>query len=85
MIEDTAATPLPESTDSRKLMADAYTRVQLAKELRVSERTLERWCSQGIGPPRRRMGRRVIYLHNEVLAWRNSLGPNWQRSPKVAV
>ncbi|WP_241489495.1 helix-turn-helix domain-containing protein [Leucobacter celer] len=42
---------------------------QVAELLQVSPRTIEEWRQTNSGPPFRRVGRHVRYLHSEVLAW----------------
>ncbi len=37
--------------------------------LGVSERTLERWRTEGIGPCHHRFGRKVMYARSDVLGW----------------
>lgn len=37
--------------------------------LRISERTLERWRVEGVGPRFRRFGRRVIYSKLDLENW----------------
>jgi excisionase family DNA binding protein len=45
------------------------TQQQLADELRVSLRTLERWRQQGTGPAFIRVGRSPRYRRADVDAW----------------
>ena len=42
---------------------------QLAKELGISERTLARWHTMRVGPPRVTIGRRPLYKRSSVAAW----------------
>ena len=42
---------------------------QAAKFLQLSPRTLEKWRSEGVGPPVVRMGRRVVYARRDVVRW----------------
>ena len=59
------------STSSRpaSLLAQMYTRQQLAKELGFTCDTLCRWEARQIGPPCTRIGRRVLYRRDAVEAW----------------
>ena len=41
----------------------------LSGELRISPRTLDRWHRLGEGPPRCKVGRRVLYRRSSVAAW----------------
>ncbi len=42
---------------------------ELAKDLDRCSRTLDRWASLGIGPPRTIIGRRVLYRRAAVQEW----------------
>lgn len=42
---------------------------QVAHILRLSERTLERYRTEGGGPPFLKFGKRVLYDQDAVLAW----------------
>jgi predicted DNA-binding transcriptional regulator AlpA len=46
--------------------------VELASELGVCVKTLERWRTLGQGPPVTKIGRRVYYRRSSVAAWLNS-------------
>ena len=48
------------------------TQAQLAEVLRISERSLARMRSDGIGPIFRKAGRRVLYKMEDVEVWLNS-------------
>ena len=50
---------------------------QAAEFLGISERTLSRLQAEGIGPPRVKIGRRVVYLLDSLLLWLKSqeIGP----------
>ena len=50
------------------------TQQQLADELQVSVRTLERWRQEGTGPAFIRVGRALRYRRADIDAW-----PNQQR------
>ncbi len=51
------------------LLADFLTPDQLADELEITRRTLERWHAQRIGPPRTLIGRRPYYNRQAVRQW----------------
>src|ERR1700726_1304547 len=51
------------------LLDDYLTREQLAAELDKCLRTLDRWHSMRIGPPRTMIGRVPMYRRNSVAAW----------------
>jgi hypothetical protein len=48
-----------------------FTESELAAELRVHVRTLRRWASLQLGPPRTRAAgkKSILYSRNSVLAW----------------
>jgi predicted DNA-binding transcriptional regulator AlpA len=51
-------------------LGDEYlTRPQLAIELGISERTIIRLESEGKGPPRTMIGRRIVYRRLAVQKW----------------
>lgn len=49
-----------------------FTRSGLARELKVSERTLSRWESRRVGPPKVKIGQTVLYPEAELPAWLES-------------
>lgn len=51
------------------LLADFLTQGEAAAELRVCERTLDRWRRLDEGPPITRLGRRILYRRSSVQAW----------------
>ena len=54
---------------SDSLLADYYTKGELAAEMNVSERTLDRWHNRRMGPLRTRLGSRILYKKTTVAAW----------------
>jgi hypothetical protein len=48
---------------------DFFSEQQLGVELNVTLRTLRRWQQLRIGPPRTRVGRRVLYRKTAVIQW----------------
>jgi excisionase family DNA binding protein len=48
---------------------EMLTAAELARELKVSRRTLARWRSEGTGPPFFRVGRSPRYRWGDVQAW----------------
>lgn len=42
---------------------------ETAEFLRLSEITLGRWRIEGVGPPYRKFGRRVVYDRADIIAW----------------
>ncbi|HIO01090.1 MAG TPA: DNA-binding protein [Alphaproteobacteria bacterium] len=46
-----------------------YTWHEAAQFLRVSQRTLARWYAEGIGPPRIKIGRQVLYKKESLIEW----------------
>lgn len=55
------------------LGAEYYTRQQLADELAMSVRTLDRWHAHREGPPRIAKGNLVLYSRAAVRDWLASL------------
>jgi hypothetical protein len=51
------------------LLLGFLTKEELAAELRRNPRTLDRWEVLGIGPPRTRVGRHVLYRRASVEKW----------------
>jgi hypothetical protein len=54
---------------SEPLLSEFLTKEELAAELRRNVRTLDRWDVLGIGPPRTRIGRKVLYRRASVEKW----------------
>ena len=52
-----------------ELLSDFLTRRKLAAELGLNPRTLDRWAVLGLGPPRTRVGRAVLYRRASVQKW----------------
>jgi hypothetical protein len=51
------------------ILDDYVSPSDLARELGVNPVTLARWHAARIGPPRMKMGRRVLYRGSSVAAW----------------
>ncbi|MBQ2262879.1 MAG: helix-turn-helix domain-containing protein [Loktanella sp.] len=45
------------------------TKVEAAALLRVSPRTLSRWQAEGMGPPRIKCGKQVLYDRANLIKW----------------
>jgi predicted DNA-binding transcriptional regulator AlpA len=50
-------------------LSDWISREDLAGQLLVTTDTLARWATKGSGPPRIRIGRRVLYRKSSVEKW----------------
>ena len=51
-------------------LLDSYlTKRDLAQQIGKTERTLDRWASLRIGPPRTLIGKSVFYQVDDVKAW----------------
>ena len=60
-------------SDSEALgLPSRLTREELAAFWRVSTRTIERWNGQGLCPQPVRIGGRVLYRRDDVLAWEHT-------------
>lgn len=51
------------------LLADFLTQDEAAAELKVCQRTLDRWRRLSEGPPITKLGRRILYRRSSVQAW----------------
>jgi predicted DNA-binding transcriptional regulator AlpA len=51
------------------LQEDYLERAELARQLGKSTRTLDRWHTLRIGPPRVVIGRMILYRRHSVLEW----------------
>ena len=51
------------------LLTDYMTRDELAQELRVTTRTLDKWAVLRKGPPKVQIGARCYYHRQDVLTW----------------
>ena len=58
-----------QTTESVSVLADYITEDQLSAELGVCSRTLRRWHVLGEGPPRRKIGNRILYRRQSVERW----------------
>jgi hypothetical protein len=56
-------------SDLEPILSEFLTKEELAVELRRNPRTLDRWAALGIGPPRTRVGRNVLYRRASVQRW----------------
>jgi hypothetical protein len=56
-------------SDSEPILSPFLTKGELAADLRRNPRTLDRWAALGIGPPRTRVGRHVLYRRASVQRW----------------
>jgi predicted DNA-binding transcriptional regulator AlpA len=64
---DLSARPVGQNDDA--LLAEYLTRAQLAAQLGVSERTIDRWHTCRTGPPRTVFGRQILYRRSSVRDW----------------
>jgi hypothetical protein len=51
------------------VLADFLTQDEAAAELKVCERTLDRWRRLDEGPPITKLGRRILYRRSSLQAW----------------
>ena len=56
-------------SSSEPILSEFLTKEELAAELRRNPRTLDRWDALGVGPPRTRVGRQVLYRRASVQKW----------------
>lgn len=64
------------------ILSDYFSRDELAKDLSVTTRTLERWHAQRKGPPVTFIGRKAYYRRDAVAKW---LLANEQEQPRAGV
>jgi len=57
------------NANRQDVLSDWINREDLAQQLSVTTDTLARWAAQGSGPPRIRIGRRVLYRRSSVEKW----------------
>jgi len=54
----------------KSLIGPEYLLIDEAADLiRTPKATLYAWRGQGIGPPARRVGKRLLYRRDELVAW----------------
>jgi predicted DNA-binding transcriptional regulator AlpA len=56
-------------SNSQPILSEFLTTEELAAELGVNKRTLDRWAVLGTGPPRTRIGRKIFYRRASVQKW----------------
>jgi hypothetical protein len=56
-------------SNSEPILSEFLTKEELAAELRRNPRTIDRWDTLGIGPPRTHLGRQVLYRRASVQKW----------------
>jgi hypothetical protein len=56
-----------DTTDN--LLDDFLTQNEAAAELKICERTLDRWRRLRDGPPITKLGRRILYRRSSLQAW----------------
>jgi hypothetical protein len=54
---------------SDNLLADFLSQDELAAELKICKRTLDRWRRLDEGPPVTKLGRRIFYRRSSLQAW----------------
>ena len=59
------------------ILSEFLTKEELAAELRRNPRTLDRWEALGVGPPRTRVGRQVLYRRASVERWLAAQEQRW--------
>ena len=60
---------MASKNNHESVLAGYMSRGELAKEIKRHPRTLDRWDSLKIGPPRTVLGRRILYRREAVAAW----------------
>lgn len=52
-----------------RILSDQMKHTEVAAQLGISPRTLDRWAALGEGPPRIKVGRQIFYRRASVRAW----------------
>jgi predicted DNA-binding transcriptional regulator AlpA len=68
----TAPSTTPEAANSRLILEGFLRREELAKQLNLSPRTIDRWQASREGPPRVHVGRTILYNVQSVREWLQS-------------
>jgi Helix-turn-helix domain len=68
-----STSPTVEKDTTSLLGNDFLTPTELARELKIHERTLARFNAARVGPPRIKIGKKVFYARKSVLHWIESL------------
>lgn len=72
-VTEPSAIPPSQEASSSQLLLDGYLRrAELAQQLRVSPRTIDRWQTSRCGPPRVAIGRTILYNLESVRQWLRS-------------
>jgi Helix-turn-helix domain len=66
------ASPAEVAEIGQPLLRDYLLPDELAAELNVCEKTLDRWAAVGEGPPKTKIGRKTYYSRAGVAAWLRS-------------
>ena len=56
-------------TSANSPLNEYLTKDELARELRRSTRTLDRWHTRRVGPPRTRVQKLILYKKSSVSSW----------------
>lgn len=64
--------PIEQPAPPVPLLSDYLTIIELAAQLGRTPTTLYRWHVRDIGPPRVRLGRKVLYKRAAVIEWLES-------------
>ncbi|MBX3515223.1 MAG: helix-turn-helix domain-containing protein [Xanthobacteraceae bacterium] len=56
-----------------EILEDYLPRAEAAKQINRTERTLQRWANQRVGPPVTRIGNQVLYRKDALRDWLKSL------------
>jgi hypothetical protein len=76
-----ATTKLDRTAFADELQAEYVDKAMLCVALRISTRTLDRLEVARIGPPKTKIGKRVLYRKDSVRAW---LASHEQGQPRTA-
>jgi Helix-turn-helix domain len=66
---ETTAVNVSEPSTGRQLLSVFFTQAELARELGVTRKTLDRWKLEGKGPSITKIGRKILYSRKGVASW----------------
>ena len=73
----------PDAPHAVKFLEGDLIPVEVVGRLGVSLSTLATWRSSGVGPPYRKIGRKVTYPESELRAWMDRQIVRTERAPTV--
>jgi hypothetical protein len=66
---ESVAANVTEPSVGKLLLSAFFTQGELARELGVTRKTLDRWKLEGKGPSITKIGRKILYSRKGVISW----------------